>query len=423
MDVLWAKHDGPDEWHPLVAHSADVAAVLEMLLRHTRLGPRMARLMEQDTLSEEQIQRFCALAALHDAGKANPWFQNRAFERENRIFDSERTGDHVTPMVNMLHYEERWNALSSAMNLDAMYPWFGSQWDTMDWLRVTWSHHGRPVEPEDGPKNIWPGETLQRLSAVASWAREWYPDAFEKKAPALRSEQVQHLFNGALTLADWIGSDTDFFELSPGLTAPSDAIDTARCRAWDALQNLGLILSRDVDSALLNILDGYSPYQIQEDIQALSTSSEGTLTVLESATGSGKTEGALGRYAHLLEDGLVDSMYFAVPTRAAAKQLYKRIKKARNRIFGTKEPRVHLAVPGYLSADDEEGTRFNQRSENMEPQGWAAESSKRYTASPIAVGTIDQVLLATLRNPHAHLRLAGLARCFLVVDEVQASSV
>ena len=52
MDALWAKHDGPDEWHPLVAHSADIAAVLEMLLRHTRLGPRMARLMGQDTLSE-----------------------------------------------------------------------------------------------------------------------------------------------------------------------------------------------------------------------------------------------------------------------------------------------------------------------------------------------------------------------------------
>jgi len=423
MDALWAKHDGPHEWHPLVAHSADVAAVLEMLLRHTRLGPRMARLMGQDTLSEEQIQRFCALAALHDAGKANPWFQNRAFDRENRSFNPERTSDHVTPMVNMLHSEERWKALSSAMNLDALYPWFGSQWDAMDWLRVTWSHHGRPVEPEDGPKKIWPGETLQRLSAVASWAREWYPDAFEKEAPALRSEQVQHLFNGALTLADWIGSDTDFFELSPGLTAPSDAIDTARCRAWGALQDLDLIPNRDIDPTLVNILDGDSPYEIQEEIQDLPVSREGTLTVLESATGSGKTEGALGRYARLLEDGLVDSMYFAVPTRAAAKQLHKRIKKARNRIFGAKEPRVHLAVPGYLSADDEEGTRFSQRSEDVGPRGWASESSKRYTASPIAVGTIDQALLATLRNPHAHLRLAGLARSFLVVDEVHASSV
>jgi len=431
MDALWAKHDGPDEWHPLVAHSADVAAVLEMLLRHTRLGPRMARLMGQKELREVKLQRFCVLAALHDAGKANPWFQNRAFDPEDRSFDPKRTGDHVTPMVNMLHSEEKWNELSSAMNLDALYPWFGSQWDTMDWLRVTWSHHGRPVEPENGPKSIWPGETLQRLSAVASWAREWYPDAFGKEAPAFRSVQVQHLFNGALTLADWIGSDTEnLFEMDRDRDDPASAMNgdweeaqDTREYAKDVLQDLGLIPNRDVESALINILDGDSPYEIQEKIQTLSASRKGSLTVLESATGSGKTEGALGRYARLLENGLVDSMYFAVPTRAAAKQLYKRIKKARNRIFGTKEPPVHLAVPGYLNPDDEEGTRFSQRSEDVGPHGWAAESSKRYTASPIAVGTIDQVLLAALRNPHAHLRLAGLARSFLVVDEVHASSV
>jgi CRISPR-associated endonuclease/helicase Cas3 len=423
MDALWAKYDGPDEWHPLVAHSADVAAVLEMLLRHTSLGARTARLMGQEELHEFQIQRLCVLASLHDAGKANPWFQNRATDWKDRAFDSERTGDHVTPMVNMLHSEERWTALSSAMNLDVLYFWFGDEWDAMNWLQVTWGHHGRPVEAEQPDKNLWPGSSLQRLSRFLDWARQWYPDAFEEEAPAFDSPKVQHLFNGALTLADWIGSDTDFFELSPGLTAPSDAIDTARCRAWDALQDLSLIPNRNIESSLSNILGGYVPYEIQEDIQDLSASRGGTLTVLESATGSGKTEGALGRYARLLENGLVDSMYFAVPTRAAAKQLYKRIKKARNRIFGAKEPFVHLAVPGYLEADDEEGTRFSRRSEDMGPRGWAAESSKRYTASPIAVGTIDQVLLAALRNSHAHLRLAGLARSFLVVDEVHASSV
>jgi CRISPR-associated endonuclease/helicase Cas3 len=115
-------------------------------------------------------------------------------------------------------------------------------------------------------------------------------------------------------------------------------------------------------------------------------------------------------------------MYFAVPTRAAAKQLHGRIKDARNRIFGAEEPPVHLAMPGYLDADDDEGTRFCHRSEEVGPRGWAAESSKRYTVSPIAVGTIDQVLLSTLTASHAHLRLAGLARSFLVVDEVHASS-
>lgn len=418
MDALWAKHDGPDEWHPLVAHSADVAATLEMLLQHTRLGSRMARLLDQEKFTPPQRQRLCVLAVLHDAGKANPWFQNRTSGKG-------RTCDHVTPVVHMLHDEEQWTRLSTTMNFEPLYPWFGDEWDTMDWLQTTWSHHGRPVRAESPDKNLWPGDSLQRLSRFLDWARQWYPDASEGEAAPFDSTRLQHLFNGALTLADWIGSDTDLFGLDPGRTDPETAIDKSRELALEALRDVGLTVPRDLDSSLTTLLDGYEPYDIQEAIQSLPASPEGTLTVLESATGSGKTEGALGRYAHLLEEGLVDSMYFAVPTRAAAKQLYCRVEKARNRIFGADDPPVHLAVPGYLKVDDVEGTRFGRQvrwDEDVGPRGWAAESSKRYTASPIAVGTIDQVLMSTMKASHAHLRLAGLARSFLVVDEVHASS-
>lgn len=418
MDHPWAKFESEDEWHPLVAHSADVTAVLEQLLRNTQLGPRMAGLLGQETLSETQIQRFCVLATLHDVGKANPWFQNRAS-------DQGRTCDHVTPVVHMLHNEERWSRLSSVMTLEVLYPWFGDEWDTMDWLQITWSHHGRPVQVEQPGKNLWPDDSLQRLSRFLDWAQQWYPDAFEGEAPPFDSPQVQHLFNGALTLADWIGSDTDLFGLDPTRTDPEAAIDQSRTLASKALRDVGIIVPRDLDSSLTTLLDGYEPYDIQEATQSLSASADGTLTVLESATGSGKTEGALGRYARLLEKGLVDSMYFAVPTRAAAKQLHGRIKDARDQMFGKEWPPVHLAVPGYLKVDDVEGKRFGWQvrwDEDVGQRGWAAESSKRYTVSPIAVGTIDQVLLSTLKASHAHLRLAGLARSFLVVDEVHASS-
>jgi CRISPR-associated endonuclease/helicase Cas3 len=424
MNHPWAKLDRNDEgeiaaWHPLVAHSADVAAVLEMLLRHTSLGTRMARLMDQEELSETQIQRFCVLAALHDAGKANQGFQNRAFNREP-------SDDHVTPMVGMLATNEKKREITEVLELRELLPWFGNQWNVMfSWIHTTWSHHGAPIPKHPPKKRRWTDEAIERLSKFKSWTRQWYGCAFED-APSFHSPGLQHLFNGALTLADWIGSDTDFFELSPKLTDPDDAIETARRRAWSALQDLGLVLDRDIDASLSTILGGYEPYEIQEKIQTLPITEEGTLSVLESATGSGKTEGALGRYAHLLEEGLVDSMFFAVPTRAAAKQLHKRIKKARDRIFGATEPPVHLAVPGYLKVDDVEGTRLGWQvrwDENVGPRGWAAESSKRYTASPIAVGTIDQVLMSVLQRTHAHLRLAGLSRSFLVVDEVHASSV
>ena len=41
---------------------------------------------------------------------------------------------------------------------------------------------------------------------------------------------------------------------------------------------------------------------------------------------------------------------------------------------------------------------------------WAAESAKRYLAATIAVGTVDQAMLAGLQVKHAHLRSSALSR-------------
>ena len=97
------------------------------------------------------------------------------------------------------------------------------------------------------------------------------------------------------------------------------------------------------------------------------------LLILESETGSGKTEAAILRFAALQHAGLVDGLYFAVPTRAAAKQLpqkqlHGRVSRALERLFPP-AARVEtvLAVPGYLVAGDAEvheyaRGRWNHRS-------------------------------------------------------------
>ena len=406
------------EWHPLVAHSADVAAVTEALLTRTILGDRLARLAGWEELTDVHVARLAALAAIHDAGKVNRGFQNRAFGKQPQA-------DHVTPMVGMLTARKR-SILAAALGLRKMTRWFTDGPDILSWLQTTWSHHGVPVRRERPNKGLWTDDALQRLADFKDWTRHWYPDVFDE-APPFTSSQVQHLFNGVLTLADWIASDRSLLPWRPDLTDPEEAIEEARqCRTPKALRNLRLLPNRKANTSLSNLLDGEEPYKVQEKTQGLPTSREGTLSILESATGSGKTEAALGRFARLLAEGLVDSLYFAVPTRAAAKQLHERIKTARDRIFGRKDPPVHLAVPGYLKVDDAEGMRFGwsvRWDEDIGSRGWASESSKRYTASPIAVGTIDQVLMSTLQRKHAHLRMAGLARSLLVVDEVHASSV
>jgi CRISPR-associated endonuclease/helicase Cas3 len=99
-------------------------------------------------------------------------------------------------------------------------------------------------------------------------------------------------------------------------------------------------------------------------------------------------------------------------------------------LFGAQAPEAILAVPGYLKAREPEGVALpcwqvhwddeDGKAEEKLAARWAAESSKRFLAATIAVGTVDQAMLGALRVKHAHLRSAALSRSLLVIDEVHA---
>ena len=415
-------------WHPLVAHSADVAAVTEALLSRTILRRRFATLLGWEDLTDVHVARLCVFAALHDAGKANRGFQNLAF-------GAQPTAGHVEPIINILTAPEPMKWLQK-LPVEAMIPWFPQatvEEDLMQMLLATWGHHGKPVQATAFTKRLWaPGDDrdpTDGLAHLGSYVRDWFPEAFSDATPFPSGPTLPHAFNGVLTLADWIGSDTRFF----GYGTEDGAMEAARQNAADAIDTL--FLDADATRSTLRVPTGFAPilgdwdpYPIQSAVRKLPLHGAGSLAILESDTGSGKTEAALARFMRLFEAGLVDGMYFAVPTRSAATQLHERITKAVAQLFPEdRRPPVVQAVPGYIKADDAEGTRlpgFEVRWDDaIEHRGWAAETSKRYLAAPIAVGTVDQVLLSALQASHAHMRAAALLRHFLVIDEVHASDV
>ena len=177
----------------------------------------------------------------------------------------------------------------------------------------------------------------------------------------------------------------------------------------------------------------HAPREVQARVAALPLDAQGSLTILESETGSGKTEAALVRFVAMFEAGLLDGMTFALPTRTAATQLHGRVRAAIARAFPDEatRPPVIMAVPGYLQFDETMGRCLpgfevlwqDDKKEVARYRGWAAERPKRYLAGAVVVGTIDQVLLSSLRVGHAHLRSTALLRHLLVVDEVHASDV
>lgn len=436
----FGKLDRPQsgiEWHSLADHSADVAAVFEALCTCQAIR-RSLETTAQRTLDERDIARLSALVFLHDLGKANAGFQAK------RWLDTERprgwlTAGHGPEAVALLDAaiggSNEALALLLRLPMEAMSGW-GSDETMGGLLRASIAHHGRPIcnAPDWFNARIhWvahegydPAEQLTRMGAVL---RRFVPSAFlDGGSPLPDSPRFAHLFAGLVQLADWLGSDTRFFPYSE---QGEDRVETSRNRARDAVGKIGLNAEpfRKQLKASLNfseVFDAPTPYPAQA---AMTDDTLGPVVVLEAETGSGKTEAALWRYFHLFSSGKVDSLYFALPTRVAATQAYRRVRNALARAWPGGAPVAVRALSGYAAVDGEMPHPLpdfkvlwsDDPSDAEAGRRWAGETSKRFLAAPVAVGTVDQALLGTLQVKHAHLRHALAARSLLVVDEVHAS--
>src|SRR5215468_5176715 len=79
----WAKLSPIDElgqrqWHSLLGHSYDVAAVFEVVLGLPQIATRLAMAAGRD-LDAIDVARLTVLAFLHDLGKANRGFWCKQF--------------------------------------------------------------------------------------------------------------------------------------------------------------------------------------------------------------------------------------------------------------------------------------------------------------------------------------------------------
>jgi len=435
---FWGKlSSDPEQWHPLIDHCADVAACCEALLRRTLIRRRLATLGERNDLIESDIQRLSALAAFHDAGKFNLGFQNKADPNRRPM------AGHVQAILDLFgasaSIEQK--RLRDSIPLAEIQTW-AEDATGLELLVAAIAHHGRPgnIGGNSGPnQELWrrdsegrdPFEGIARLSAKV---REWVPAAFDRNASPLPSKPAfAHAFCGLVTLADWIGSDRSVFSFSE--EGDPERISFARRQAQNVLGQIGLDLAAaraayQMKRRGFDEIFDFIPNAAQRRIMELPIAESGGLAILESETGSGKTEAALARFFKLFDAGLVDGMYFALPTRTAAVQIHRRIANAVACAFpdAAARPPVILAVPGYLPLDDKLApyllAQFDSLWNDHERWrflSWAGEHPKRYLAGAISVGTVDQALLSALMVSHSHLRATSLLRQFLVVDEVHAS--
>lgn len=441
----WAKSDrqNPGRIHLLEHHLADVGACMEALLTQPTIRRRLASAAGRDDIDEATAARLAVFAALHDIGKVNVGFQTQIWQAEDwqgarrpNGWGRGHTRDIVPVIIDVDKKTAAW--FFDALGFEDMLEWDADEGETASSLFVaTLSHHGEPLNLDGGPSrnpSMWqayreldPKACVERIGGLA---RAWFPAAFARNAPPLPSAPAfQHMFLGLCTLADWLGSDETRF---PFQGAPQDDyIATARRQAKAIVREVGLDIAKQRAGfggapSFQSLFGLEAPKSIQQ--AAYDAPLEEQVVVVESETGSGKTEAVLWRFARLYHAKRVDGLYFALPTRAAAKQIHERVKRFAERMFAAADaPKPVLAVPGYIRAGYDDGERRLQRYEvwwddhATDRRRWAAESAKRFLAAQIAVGTIDQAMMAALKVRHSHMRAACLARNLLVVDEVHAS--
>ena len=425
----WGKFSN-GESHHLAHHCADVAACFEALASLPTVRARLKR-AAGISLSSVHIARLAVLAFLHDCGKLHPGFQAKGWPEGD--WRGKKHG-HVREGAAIFRCQDL-EAIARNLHLEKLIEWGVDE----HLLFSVLAHHGRPFVPDGVAEKRWQRVPRRGYDPVVASAeigetmRCWFKQAFVADAGKLPEKaDFQHLLCGLVSLADWLGSTRDIFAFSASLD--HDYMDKARKKARQAIAAIGIDARRLQESAAgradFGTLTGGRQPRIQQQLVGaypLKT----PLVILEAETGSGKTEAVFWRFAQLFEARLVDSLYFALPTRAAAIQIQQRVNDAMRRLFGNGAPETVLAVPGYLKAGEAEGQRLpdwkvrwdddDGADEAMLLARWAAESVKRALAATIAVGTVDQAMLAALQVKHAHLRAAALSRSLLVIDEVHAS--
>jgi CRISPR-associated endonuclease/helicase Cas3 len=434
--TAWGKLSTKGDIHPLNMHMLDVAACFHAIAAVDSVR-RSLMLVAGRPLAEIDMMRLTVLAFLHDVGKANSGFQAKWWAHIDQLKPQ------GWPLLAGHTHEALYifgdAKLLGELPVEEMSTWGDACWSL--W-RASISHHGRPVVESSGVAvEIWRPVTQAgqlvydpqaTLREIGQCTKQWFAEAFQDGPPLPQSPEFSHLFAGLVQFADWLGSDTRFF---PYAESGEDRNQWVWQRAREAVQKVGFDTAawRQTLPKLPNFSTVFGVEKPRPIQAKMADANLGQLLILESETGSGKTEAALWRFAQLFQTGHVEGLYFALPTRVAATQLYERTLQFAAKMWqgtGHEPPLVVRALSGYESADgqtikaklpDFKVLWADHPDEQKAHTRWAAESSKRYLAAPLAVGTIDQALLGALQVRHAHMRHSLLARSLLVVDEVHAS--
>jgi len=216
---------------------------------------------------------------------------------------------------------------------------------------------------------------------------------------------------GAVSVADWIASNDQFFLYH------DDYPSALRERlAAEAVARIGLIPSPLLPALAFEQCFGFPPNELQQAIRELPL--DRGLYLIEADTGSGKTEAALYLSYRLIAASVSNGLYFALPTQLTSNVMLRRVQKVLRR-FSQVHQRVKLCH-GHAWLEERNYSPRIKPDSSQDGFQWFS-TSRRGLLAPFGAGTIDQALLSSLKSVrHSAVRTFGLARKIVIVDEAHS---
>ena len=403
---LWAKTErGGDRWHRLPYHLLDVAATAEVLWERLPDAAIAVPLGLSDD-PDECRRTVVFLAAAHDVGKANPFFQFKDARRAAALGladpGPEKHGHGYASGV----FLKAW--------LDERWGWGGMA--AANVAKAVGGHHGSffqevKAEPLSLNKEPWATFGPRLLNDLAGVL-----NAPERVSEPKALNALLGWIAGFVCVADWLGSHETMTVWETRDRPLTDYLAEARGRAKGLFAALdwivpGLTESRPVEKL---VPTGRTPNELQRLAERVASEGFG-LAIVEAPTGEGKTEAAFALAEPARSAG--GGVCFFLPTMATANGLYPRV-----RGFLADDVRLAHSLAWLYWDTGETIPNPDDEDSQVEAEDWLA-GSKRTLLAPYTVGTIDQGLMGALRVKHGFVRLFALAGKVVVVDEVHAYDV
>jgi len=447
------KSDDEKSYHLLVYHSLDVTAVGSVWLRKNKFF--VERISSESNLS---VKAFCEwflfFLSLHDLGKFSVKFQNLIKELLKKLQGIE-TDTPYKPRHDQLGWE-LFDKYLTAIFYDGCFK-EADETNFREFINIFafcfFGHHGIPCQIDSAP-----GVKLftdNDIKAACDFFHEMRKLFLSDEAVVEAKEIIQlprnerksiykqikrHSWHiaGLVTICDWIGSGELFkyqMEEINLTTYYKDALQYAE----EAL-NRAEVISSSVSSVcgFAHLFPAYvnSPTPLQSLCNETEIPRGSQLWILEDVTGSGKTEAAMTLVSRIFSNGDGEGCFIALPTMATSNAMYERMASVYHLLFDKNEKPSLVLSHGsrhlseafrrsyrdtYLNLTDNSDEIDEERHEGIAHCAqWLADSSKKSLLADCGVGTVDQILLGGLPVRYQDLRIFGMRKKVIVVDEVHA---